>query len=128
MKNGRIVGFSWMVAGIWVAALLSLCGCEKDRYDHKPPEGKGAIIVENNTSDRLRVYIDGVKMDRVNGWKHRAYDCEPGVRRVTLDGDSVRRAWSGDVDVRKGKERLTVLVVQSPLKDSHILNVRYYFD
>jgi hypothetical protein len=121
-----IHGLRRIAAGIWMALLLPLCGCDEDGYDHKPPAGQGAIVVENNTSDRLRVYIDGIEKDRVKYGKHGTYDCEPGLRRVALDGDSVRSAWSGEVDVLEG--RLTVLVVEAPYADSRILDVRYYFD
>lgn len=126
MQYRWIREFRWMRTGAWVAVMLSLCGCDDDRYDHTPPEGLGAVIVENNTRDRLRVYIDGTEVDRVKDWKHRTYDCEPGVRRVTLDGDSAGVSWAGDIDVLEG--RLTVLEVYPPYGNSRILDVRYFFD
>ena len=60
-------------------------GCERDRWDHKPPSGQGSIIVDNRTSNGIYVYLDGYYTNRVSSFDHETYDLNPAVRRVVLD-------------------------------------------
>ena len=106
-----------VVLALAVAAGL-LGGCDEDEYDHEPPAGQGTLVVDNFTGDRLQVYLDGELVESVTAGKHRFYDLSPGLRRVVLDGDDVRRTWAGDVDILEG--RLTVAEVKD--------NSNYYDD
>lgn len=101
-------------------------GCDDTEFDRDPPSGQGSMIVDNFTGDRLRVYIDGEEAERVSVGKHRYYDCAPGVYRVALDGDDIRRSWAGDVDVLEG--RRTVLEVRGYSGDYGSFDVQTYFD
>ena len=100
-------------------------GCERDRWDHKPPSGQGSIIVDNRTSNGIYVYLDGYYTNRVSSFDHETYDLNPAVRRVVLDQTNGQRSWRGDVDVIEGK--LTVVEVRSETGDSGY-DVRIYLD
>ena len=115
--------------GIMAVVLASglAAGCDDDDdYDHDVPAGQGSLVVDNFTVDRVRVYVDGEKMDSVGDGDHRYYDLAPGVHRVALDGDDTDRSWADDVDVLDG--RLTVLEVRSAAFDYDDFDVRIYFD
>jgi hypothetical protein len=113
--------------GMMLAALmLVLAGCDDDRYDHEPPEGQGALYVENTTGDRVRVYIDGAEQERVRAGKNRYYDLDPGTRRLVLDGDDVQRSWVGDVEILEG--RRTILEVRVSSVNYGRFEVYAYFD
>lgn len=103
-----------------------MIGCDDDRYDHDPPQGQGAIIVDNFTGDRIRVYVDGERLNDTRGGHSRAYDLEPGVYRVALDSDDRYRSWADDVDVLEG--RLTILEVRGDAGDYRRFDVYTYFD
>ena len=91
-------------------------GCEDDdEFDHDPPAGLGALVVDNQTGDRVRVYFDGLRVESVGKGDDRAYDLEPGVYRVALDGEDTDRFWTEDVDVLEG--RLTILRVNDDYGD-----------
>lgn len=123
----------WRQVGRWGLALggllglaLSLMGCGSDRYDHDPPHGQGAIIVDNFTGDRIRVYVDGERLSDTRRGRSRAYDLQPGVYRVALDSGERYRSWADDVDVLEG--RLTILEVRGDVGDYRHFDVYAYFD
>jgi hypothetical protein len=103
-----------------------IAGCDDTEFDREPPAGQGSLIVDNFTGDRVRVYIEGVEDRSVSSGDHRYYDREPGVYRVALDGDDIRRYWAGDVDVLEG--RRTVLEVRGYSSDFNSFDVRIYLD
>ena len=91
-----------------VCASLALTGCEDDDdFDHRPPEGQGAIVVDNEGYRDLHVYIDGAYQGEVRDGHATAFDRRPGVYRVVLDESGSDRGFSADVDVLVG--RLTIL-------------------
>ena len=118
----------WLWRGSALLGLLALAGlaagCDDDDYRHTPPPGQGTLVVDNLTSERVRVYIDGERMENVGAGDHRYYDLEPGVSRVALDGSDTDRSWAGDVDVLES--RRTVLEVRGDSYDTY--DVRGYFD
>lgn len=101
-------------------------GCDDSEYDRDPPKGQGSLIVDNFTGDRVLVYVDGVEVDGVSSGRHRFYDLDPGLYRIALDGDDVRRSWADDVDVLEG--RRTVLEVRGTSIQYNVFDVRIYFD
>lgn len=114
------------------AAVLSFyaTGCDYDDDDdfddHDVPEGKGSIIVDNNSADDIAVYIDGVRVEDVDDYEDEAYDVDPGLRRVVLDqrgGED--RSYRGDIDVIEGKR--TVLDVSVDALDDEY-DVEVFFD
>ncbi len=109
-----------------VAAASGPSGCEDSEYDRDPPDGQGSLVVDNFTGDRLRVYVDGERLDSVKAGHHRYYDLEPGVHRLALDGDDTDRSWADDVDVLEN--RRTVIEVRSQAGDYREFDVRVYFD
>ena len=93
------------------AAICFAPGCEEDKgyLDHTPPEGMGSLVVDNQTPDRIRVYIDGEYVAQAGDWDELILDFAPGVYRVFLEGRDSDRAYQNDVDVLEG--RLTILHV-----------------
>jgi len=116
------------MAGIGLALLLVLpvTGCDTDEYDHDPPEGKGTLYIDNNTSDGMDVYISGAKVPGVGSGDKRYYDLEPGLYRVSLAGDDTDRSFSDDVDVLEG--RRTIMDVTNDFSDYRRYDVYIYFD
>lgn len=81
-----------------------LTGCEDDEeYDHRPPEGQGSLVIDNNTYDDIYVYIDGVEVLRAPYRSWRAYDLEPGAHRVVLDQRGGDRYHADDIDILENK-------------------------
>ncbi len=106
-------------------ALACCAGCESDSHrDHVPPEGFGALLVDNNTSRDLRVYVDGEERGRVGDYTDRPFDLAPGVYRIVLDQRDSDASWRDDVDIIEN--RLTVLDVADGFDDE--LDVRIFFD
>lgn len=91
------------------AAVFACAGCHDGGYDHTPPAGKGAIVVDNITADHIEVYVDGTMATNVNNGTYDIVDLEPGVHRVVLNDEDEYRSYRDDVDVLAGK--LTVLEV-----------------
>jgi hypothetical protein len=103
--------FRWMILPL---VALGVAGCDYDNdndEDYEPPAGRGALLVDNNTSDEIRVYVDGEQRGRVDDYSDRPFDLEPGVHRVVLDQVNGDRNFRDDVDIIEG--RLTVLDVQT---------------
>ncbi|HMP74999.1 MAG TPA: hypothetical protein PKE12_01765 [Kiritimatiellia bacterium] len=110
-----------------VGLAVGLAGCDWDDdndRDHVPPAGFGALLVDNNTSRDLRVYVDGVEKGKVGDYSDRPFDLEPGVYRVVLDQRNSDANWRDEVDIIEG--RLTVLDVADGFGDE--LDVRVFFD
>lgn len=110
MKQIGEMGLLRRLAAFALAAALAAgfaCGCDDDEHDHDLPAGMGAICVDNETGNRLRIYVDGAEVESVSAWKQRYLDLNPGLYRVVLDDDDAQRTWGGDVDVLEG--RLTVI-------------------
>jgi hypothetical protein len=126
MKNPTCWFRRWglLLSLVWALGLAA--GCDDSTYDHEPPAGQGALIVDNFTGDRVFVYVDGKAADNVKSGKDRAYDLRPGLYRVVLDGDDVERSWAGDVDILEG--RLTVMEVGDDGYYSGDFNVNVFFD
>jgi hypothetical protein len=103
--------FRWMMLPLLA---LGVAGCDYDNDnddDYDPPAGRGALLVDNNTSDEIRVYVDGEQLGRVDDYSDRPFDLEPGVHRVVLDQVNGDRNFRDDIDIIEG--RLTVLDVQT---------------
>ncbi len=116
--------FTWLPLLALVPALVGLTGCElDDDPDHVPPAGFGAIIIENDTPEDIRIYIDGADKGEVSDFSDRPYDLLPGTYRVVMDQEDTRRSWRGDVDVLDG--RLSILRVENDYDD---LDVIIYFE
>lgn len=110
MGTNAKMGMKRRFAALAFAAALGVglaSGCEDDKHDHDFVAGMGAICVDNETGNRLRIYVDGAEMQSVSAWKQRFFDLNPGLYRVVLDDDDAQRTWGGDIDVLDG--RLTVL-------------------
>ena len=118
-KCGGILLLGVLLAG-WLSA------CDDDRYDYDPPEGYGALIIENYTGDRVRVYVDGVQTNSVSSGGQGTYDILPGVRRIALDSEDILRSWGGDVDLLEG--RRTIMELRGNSFRYEIFDVTLFFD
>ena len=83
-------------------------------------------MVDNQTPDRVHVFIAGAQVQSVGDGDERYYDLAPGLYRIALDGDDTDRFWAGEADVLQG--RLTILKVNNDLGDFDEFNVDVDFD
>ena len=108
VSSCRALRWRCLLAAAAVGVSILLTGCEDDDdIDHDPPVGQGSIVVDNDGSRDLHVYIDGAYQGEVKDGHRTAYDRAPGVYRVVLDESGSDRGFSADVDVLVG--RLTIL-------------------
>jgi hypothetical protein len=102
----RRMGRRRFAAGALCAAALMLAGvaCD-DGSPHvgDPPEGMGRLVIDNRTSEDLRVYFNGEPGEKVGDWSHRTYDFPPGEVRVTLDQRNSDRTTRFRVDILRGR-------------------------
>lgn len=115
---------------MWVApaVALLLAGCDYDSdndRDHVPPAGLGALLVDNNTGDDIRVYVNGEQVGQVGDYSDRPFDLAPGLHRVVLDEINGDSTYRDDLDIIEG--RLTVLDVSGGNFDSDY-DVEIFFD
>lgn len=113
-----------------LAAMTSLAvvftGCEDfDPTDHKPPEGQGAMIVNNHLPHDIVVYVDGEQQRDANDNDDQAYDLAPGVHRVVLDERNGNGTFRDDIDIIAGRN--TVLDVTYDPFDGSRLDVSIFF-
>lgn len=95
---------------------LFITSCEyDDEYNYRPPQGQGALIIDNNTEDDIYVYIDGRLATRAPYSSEQEYDLEPGEHRVILDQRGGDRYYGDDVDILENK--LTIWDVYFGLRD-----------
>jgi len=93
-----------------VAALLVGAGCEDNNdndFNHDPPAGQGSLIVDNQTPDDFKLYVDGIREQDVRDGHWEAVDLTPGVRRAVLvDEDANDRSYANDVDILEGQQTI----------------------
>lgn len=108
-------------------AVLVFGGCgSDDHFHHDPPPGAGSIIVDNRTSDDIKVYVDGYYAVTVDSYDYEWSDQDPGEYRVVLEQKSGDRTFRDDVDVIEGK-RMVMEVTYDPFYWNDY-QVRYYID
>lgn len=121
---------SWLCGLAALCAALWLTGCDDatddNDFDHVPPVGKGAMIVDNLSPTDINVYVDGGFVGQVDDDDDRPFDLKPGVHRVVLDEEDGGRRWSADLDILEG--RLTLLRVTLDVSDQDDFNVDVDFD
>jgi len=111
--------------GGWLAA----AGCEwndRDDFDHTPPAGQGAVVVDNRTFTDIEVFLNGARVGRVGDYDWRAFDRAPGVCRLVLNEDDGRRYYSDDVDIIAN--RRTIVEVDTADGSSTRYDVRIRLD
>lgn len=97
---------------------------DDDALDHDPPDGQGAILVDNRTFSELRVFFNGIQQRDVDNGDVGIFNLDPGIYRVVLDEKDGDRNFRGDIDVLE--DRNTVLDV---VEDSFVdFDVFIYFD
>ncbi|MBI3985654.1 MAG: hypothetical protein HY343_01935 [Lentisphaerae bacterium] len=106
-------------------ALLCLAGCEEDDFDHQPPAGQGSLIVDNNTYDDIRIYLNGYDTNSVSDYSRRTFDLAPGVYRVVLDQRSGDRTYRDDVDVLVGELTILDVRIGSLQSDEYDVTIRF---
>ena len=92
-------------AGMLAAGLAFFtAGCEDDNEYGGPPAGLGRLVIENNTTEDIRPYVDGFARDLVENNHSRSFDLEPGEHRVVLDQKGgTNAATAFDVDALAGR-------------------------
>jgi hypothetical protein len=101
-----------LVAAGGLVAVLAGCedGTSEDYRDHTPPADHGSLVIDNQTSDDIRLFVDSQEIARVGQLSDCVIDLLSGVHRVVLDqDDGVRTYWS-DLDVLLGHR--TILFVR----------------
>jgi hypothetical protein len=89
--------------------LTTASSCDDEDFDRVPPEGQGSIIIDNNTSDDVRFFLDGVLIEEIDDDRKKGFDFDPGTYRVVLEQDGGDQNFRDDIDVLEG--RLTILDV-----------------
>ena len=97
----------WM---LWALTLSVACvmGCDDYEDDARkgrnyvPPEGQGAILVENESSSDWNVQIDGQGIGRVASYSFLIKDEVPGDYRVHLDQHNGSETKDALVGVQAG--------------------------
>ena len=100
----------WM---LWILTVMVAClmGCDDNHDDdddarkgrnYMPPEGQGAIIVENETFSDWNVQINGQRIGRVASFSFLIMDEAPGSYRVHLDQHSGSEEEDALVGVQAG--------------------------
>jgi hypothetical protein len=83
-------------------------GCDRtgDNYDYDVPTGQGVLVVDNQTIERLTVYVNGGERLSVRGNHDEGVDLSPGHYRVAFlqhDGD---REYADDIDILEGRQTI----------------------
>ena len=97
-------------------ALLLLTGCDFDEdkdLDRTPPEGFGSLVVNNQTTDSVRVFVNGEKQRGTSSFDARAYDLEPGVYRVVIEAKDSDRTFRDDIDILGGRRTVVDLSAET---------------
>ncbi len=110
---------------LWAFVVIGGCESRKE-FDHVPPSGLGALIVDNHARDDIEVYADGVRLGRVDDWRYSIFDLKPGYYRIVLRGEDGGRAFAGDVDILEGRQ--TILDVSIDPNDINRYVVLVGFD
>ena len=113
---------------VFAAGLVALFAAGCDDYkstNHKPPTGEGALVVNNQSSSRLDVFVNGAQFGSVNGGHEKAFDMTGGVYRVVLTEHNGDHSYRNDVDVLQGQD--TLLSVDFDAFDITLYSVSLYF-
>ncbi|MBP7275375.1 MAG: hypothetical protein KBA51_04145 [Kiritimatiellae bacterium] len=90
-------------AGLACVAAVG-AGCDDGRPNvDDPPEGLGRLVIDNRSTERVHVYLDGEPAGDVGSGKHRAFDFQPGEVRVTLDQSHSDRIAQFEVDILRDR-------------------------
>lgn len=119
----------WLTVCMALLAAAILTGCEyddDDDFSHRPPAGKGSLIVDNRTASDIAVYADGARLADADDLDDSAYDLDPGVRRILLDERGGDGTFRGDVDIIEG--RVTVIDVRSDPFDATRFDIAVFLD
>lgn len=114
-----------VVVAVLVALGLAGVGCSDDNsIDHTPPPGQGSLVVDNNTSDTIDIFVGGGQVGQVGGGKRLIIDLSPRADRIVLTEDGGDRSYRGNLDIIEG--RLTVYdVAYGP---PYFYDLYVYFD
>ncbi len=109
---GFILRSAFKTHTLLLVMILALASCESDddSYDHDPPAGMGALIIDNHTDDDISVYLNGVETNKAPDSDWKAYDLKPGGYRLVLEQRGGDHSFNDDVDVLEN--RRTILDVQ----------------
>lgn len=114
-----------LVALTIVSFLIAACESDNPWHSNVPPEGFGALVVDNRTSDRLEVYLDGEEEMTVRGGRYQYIDFAPGSYRLVIMSSDGFRSYRDDIDIVKG--RITVVELRGG-GENREYNARIYFE
>jgi hypothetical protein len=108
------------------AAACLLSGCDDyNHVKHTPPDGFGAIVINNHTYTKVDVFINGMQNSSVGDGRDRAYDMTSGVYRVVLVEHDGTHSYGADTDVLQNQN--TVLDVSFDPVDYTRYDVAVFF-
>lgn len=115
---GRFSGVAfWKWSGVTALclALAGGTGCDESEgdFDFVPSAGKGALIVENNTSSDINLYLNGISRGEVDDDSYLPVEAGPGVYRVVLDEDGGDRQYGADIDILEGRQTILRVYIQT---------------
>jgi hypothetical protein len=128
-KSGPFRRMVLRLSACCLGGVLLMSSCtddDDDDYDHNPPDGMGAMIVDNRTFNDMAVYIDGTEYRKTEEDEWEAYDLWPGEYRIVLREKGGDHGYSGDVDILE--DRLTVLEVQDAGYSDRDYDVLLWYD
>ena len=91
--------------------LLVGVGCDEEDFDHVPAVGMGTMVIDNDTSDDIEIFVDGALVGDVDDYDDRYVDMLPGVYRVVLADEDGARSFRDEIDILAN--RLTILHVDT---------------
>ena len=98
--------FLLLVASVCVVVLV---GCDEEQFDHVPAAGMGTLIIDNDTTDDIDIFVDGLLLGQVDDYDDSYTDMMPGVYRIVLADEDGHRSYREYLDILPG--RLTILHV-----------------
>lgn len=102
-----------------------LWGCDSDDdLDNDPPPGQGAILIDNNTFDDIRVFINGERLNDADDFDVSIYTLDPGVYRLVLDQIDGDRSFRDDIDILENRNTVLDVAIRSFLE----YDILIYFD
>jgi hypothetical protein len=102
------------VALLGAALAVALAACQEEEYmDHTPPEGQGSLVVDNNSTDTLRVLVNATT-NLIESGAYAVADLAPGDYDVRVEEQGNAYRTFEDLVTVHGSELLILHVFGHP--------------